>query len=53
MLHEVDHVTFAEGSQEGTTFGSSIVYTVGSDIPCAVHYCTEEGDKKGLAMLNK
>ncbi len=51
MLHEVDHVTFAEGSQEGTTFGSSIVYTAGSDIPCAVHYCTEEGDKKGLAML--
>ena len=53
MSHEVDHVIFVLGSRAGITFGSMIVYMAGSDIPCAVHYYTEEGDKKGLAMLNK
>ena len=53
MLHEVDHVIFALGSREGITFGSMIVYTAGSDIPCAVHYCMEGGDKRGLTMLHK
>jgi hypothetical protein len=42
-----------EKKQEGITFGSEIVYTAGSDIPCAVHYYTEGGDTKGLATLNK
>ena len=29
------------------------MYTAGSDIPCAVHYCMEGGDKKGLTMLSQ